>query len=136
MFETFDHTADLGLRIEAETLEELFVEAAQGITAQIVENVAEIAPTDELTIEKQGTEIDYLLFDWLDELIYQYEVHSRVFVKFEIKLTDDGFTATLRGEQVDRDKHVLSHEVKAVTYHGFSVEETEKGWRAEFIVDI
>lgn len=136
MFETFDHTADLGLRIEAETLEELFVEAAQGITAQIVENVAEISPTNELTIEKQGTEIDYLLFDWLDELIYQYDVHNRIFAKFEINLTDDGFTATLRGEPVDRDKHVLSHEVKAVTYHGFSVEETESGWRAEFIVDI
>lgn len=136
MFETFDHTADLGLRIKAETLEELFVEAAQGITAQIVENVAEISPTDELTIEKQGTEIDYLLFDWLDELIYQYDVHNRIFAKFEINLTDEGFTATLRGEPVDRDKHVLSHEVKAVTYHGFSVEETESGWRAEFIVDI
>lgn len=136
MFETFDHTADLGLRIKAETLEELFVEAAQGITAQIVENVAEISPTDELTIEKQGTEIDYLLFDWLDELIYQYDVHNRIFAKFEINLTDEGFTATLRGEPVDRDKHILSHEVKAVTYHGFSVEETEHGWRAEFIVDI
>lgn len=136
MFETFDHTADLGLRIKAETLEELFVEAAQGITAQIVENVAEISTTDELTIEKQGTEIDYLLFDWLDELIYQYDVHNRIFAKFEINLTDEGFTATLRGEPVDRDKHILSHEVKAVTYHGFSVEETEHGWRAEFIVDI
>ncbi|HSG68927.1 MAG TPA: archease [Planctomycetaceae bacterium] len=136
MYETFDHTADLGLRIEAATLEELFEEAARGITAQIVENVAAISPTEELTLEKQGTETDYLLFDWLDELIYQYEVRHRVFAEFEIKLTSEGFTATLRGEPVDREKHVLSHEVKAVTYHGFVVEQTENGWRAELILDI
>ncbi|HUG19263.1 MAG TPA: archease [Planctomycetaceae bacterium] len=136
MYETFDHTADLGLRIEAATLEKLFEEAARGITAQIVENVAAISPTEEVTIEKQGTETDYLLFDWLDELIYQYEVCHRVFAEFEIKLTAEGFTATLRGEPIDREKHLLSHEVKAVTYHGFVVEQTEHGWRAELILDI
>jgi protein archease len=136
MYETFDHTADLGLRIEAPTLEELYVEAARGITAQIVENVTEISTQETVSIAKQGTETDYLLFDWLDELIYQYEVRNRVFAVFEIELTDAGLTATVKGEPVDRKKHVLSHEVKAVTYHGFVVEETANGWRAEFILDI
>jgi SHS2 domain-containing protein len=136
MFETFDHTADLGLRVEAASREELFAEAARGLTAQIVENPEKISPRDEITIAKPGTEIDYLLFDWLDELIYQYEVRNRVFAEFDVRLDDTGLTATLRGETVDRGKHALSHEVKAITYHGFMVEPTDRGWRAEMILDI
>jgi SHS2 domain-containing protein len=31
---------------------------------------------------------------------------------------------------------VLSHEVKAITYHGLAVERTADGWRAEVVVDI
>ena len=45
-------------------------------------------------------------------------------------------TATAWGEELDRDRHVLSHEVKAITYHGLKVEQDADGWQAEIIVDI
>ena len=45
-------------------------------------------------------------------------------------------TAAARGEPFDPERHPLSHEVKAITYHGLIVESSEGGWLAEVIVDI
>ncbi len=138
MFETFDHTADLGLRVEADSLAELFSESARALTAQIIENFDEIEARESVVIEKSSDSIDYLLFDWLTELLYQYECHSLVFSTFFIQLKTDGTSlrAECGGELVTPNRHRLSHEVKAITYHDFVVEQSGDGWQAEFIIDI
>ena len=53
-------------------------------------------------------------------------------------VTDDGrnLRAEIGGEPIDRDRHVLDHEVKAVTHHGLSLTREGQGWLAEFILDI
>ena len=138
MYETFDHTADIGLRVEAETLEELFVEAARGLTSLLVENSDDVRGTVEESFSLTGREIDYLLFDWLNELLFRFETRQMLFREFSVsvRVSDAGLEATLRGELCDRSRHRLAHEVKAITYHGLCVEQTEKGWRAEMILDI
>jgi SHS2 domain-containing protein len=38
---------------------------------------------------------------------------------------------------MDEARHIMDHEVKAITYHGLSVSQTADGsWQAEVIVDI
>ena len=59
-----------------------------------------------------------------------------LFSRFEVKVRPDGLTAAAWGEELDRERHELGHEVKAITYHGLKVEETANGWLAELIVDI
>jgi SHS2 domain-containing protein len=44
--------------------------------------------------------------------------------------------AQLQGEPYDSDKHQLKTEIKAVTYHGLSVEKTVRGWKAKVIFDV
>lgn len=136
MFETFDHTADIGLRISAATLEELFVDAARGLMSLLVENVDDIRPTLTETIQLVGTDVDYLLFDWLNELLFRFETRRLLCGEFTVRLNEQGLDATIRGEPCDRSRHRLAHEVKAITYHGLSVEPTECGWQAELILDI
>ena len=136
MFETFDHTADIGLRVEAASLEELFVEAARGLMSLLVENVDDVRPIAEESISLVGSEVDYLLFDWLNELLFLFESRSLLFGEFVVRIDDAGLTATMRGEPCDRSRHRMAHEVKAVTYHGLSVDQTESGWRTELILDI
>ena len=136
MFETFDHTADLGLRIRAATLDELFVEAGLALFSAILEDPAAVRPDQQVTFSIAGTDREYLLFDWLKELLYRFDADHMLFRRFEAKVTDAGLTATTWGEPLDWDRHVLSHEVKAITYHGLTVEQTPDGWQAEVIVDI
>ena len=136
MFETFDHTADIGLRVTAATLAELFVEAARGLMSLLVENIDDVRLDRSETIQLAGTETDYLLFDWLNELLFRFETSGLLLREFEVRLDEQGLSATIRGEPCDRSRHRLDHEVKAITYHGLAVEQTESGWRVELILDI
>lgn len=136
MYETFEHTADLGLRIRAPDLDALFAEAGQALFSAIVENPDAIEPRQAVTLELSGDDRAYLLFDWLNEWLYRYEAEHLVFSRFEVQVRDDGLHGTAWGEPLDRGKHVLDHEVKAITYHQLRVEQTADGWLAEVIVDI
>jgi SHS2 domain-containing protein len=136
MYETFEHTADLGLRIRAADLDTLFVEAAQALFSAVVEDLATVRPLQRFDVQLQGDEIDYLLFDWLRELLYHFDAEHLLFGKFEVQVKDDGLTASAWGEPLDRSRHNMEHEVKAITYHGLRVEKIGDQWEAEVIVDI
>lgn len=136
MYETFEHTADLGLRVTAADLPTLFAEAGRGLTSIIVANVDEVRPIRTLNFTVPGTQLDELLFDWLDELLYAFETERLLFAEFDVNMDDAGLKAAARGETVDENRHRLEHEIKAITYHGLKVERTPEGYQAEVIVDI
>jgi len=136
MFETFDHTADLGLRVRAADLDTLFAEAAQALFSAIVEDLSAVRPERLVEVNLSGQERDYLLFDWLKALLYHFDAEHLLFSRFEVRLTEMGLHGKAWGEPLDRGRHELSHEVKAITYHGLKVEQTPDGWLAEVIVDI
>ena len=136
MFETFDHTADLGLRVRAADLDTLFAEAATALFSTIVEDLATVRPVRQIDIELPKDEPDYLLFDWLKALLYHFDAEHFLFARFEVRVDETGLKATAWGEPLDRSRHELSHEVKAITYHGLRVEKTADGYLAEVIVDI
>lgn len=136
MFETFEHTADLGLRVRATTLENLLEEAGRGLFSMMVTNLEDVRCLQERTYRVEGAAVDYLLFDWLNELLYTFESERLLLAEFKVELDSDGLRATARGEPMDLDRHRMEHEVKAITYHGLRVEEVADGWLAELIVDI
>jgi SHS2 domain-containing protein len=136
MYETFEHTADLGLRIRAPTLDELFSEAGRGFFSLIVANLEAVRPVEEVSLGVVGGELDYLLFDWLNELLYIFESRRLVLVEFNVRVSDGSVQATARGEPFDPSRHQSEHEVKAITYHELKVDRENGGWLAEVIVDI
>jgi SHS2 domain-containing protein len=136
MYETFEHTADLGLRIRAADLDTLFAEAAQALFSVVVEDLATVQPAQAVEVRLDGDELDLLLFDWLKALLYHFDAEHMLLGKFAVEVQPDSVTATAWGEPLDRSRHVLDHEVKAITYHGLRVERIDGGWEAEVIVDI
>ena len=132
----FDHTADLGLRMRADDLGGLFAEAAAALFAAIVANPETIRPVVTSTLQLEGTDREYLLFDWLAELLYRFDSEGLLGCRFDVQVDDTGLRATVAGEPVDRQRHELEREVKAITYHGLKVTEENGGWLAEVIVDI
>ncbi|HLJ92316.1 MAG TPA: archease [Gemmataceae bacterium] len=136
MYETFDHTADLGLRIRAPDLDTLFAEAGRALFAAIVEDLDTVEPRQEVRIQVVGDDREFLLFDWLKELLYHFDSEHVLFSRFQVHVGDAGLSATAQGELLDPSRHQLLHEVKAITYHGLTLQQTEQGWLAEVIVDI
>jgi SHS2 domain-containing protein len=136
MYETFDHTADLGLRVRAPSLDALLAEAAMALFSVIVEDLATVRPAQEMHLSIDGDDRAFLLFDWLKTLLYHFDAEHMLYSRFEVKVGEKGLTATAWGEPLDRSRHELGHEVKAITYHGLRVEREGDGWLAEVIVDI
>lgn len=136
MYETFEHTADLGLRIKAADLPTLFAEAGRGLTSIIVANVDQVRPVREVNIDLPQEQLDELLFDWLNEILFAFESEHLLLTEFDVRIDDAGLKAVARGELADESRHRLEHEIKAITYHGLKVEQTPDGYLAEVIVDI
>jgi SHS2 domain-containing protein len=136
MYETFEHTADLGLRVRAPALNTLFVEAAQALFSAIVADPGTVRPLQQVDVRLTGDDREFLLFDWLKELLYHFDTEHLLFGRFEVHLDENGLSGAAWGEPLDRSRHELEHEVKAITYHGLRVEPAEGGWLAEVIVDI
>jgi SHS2 domain-containing protein len=136
MYEIFEHTADLGLRVRAHTLDELFADAGRGLFQMIVANLEDVRPVEKVEFAIDGIAFDFLLFDWLNELLYTFESRQLLFSQFQVRVGDTGLIATCAGEPADVGRHQMEHEVKAITYHGLRVEQSSDGWMAEVIVDI
>jgi SHS2 domain-containing protein len=136
VYELFEHTADLGLRVRAPDLEALFAEAGRGFFSIIVEDLDQVRVRDTVEIRVEGRDPEFLLFDWLHELLVTFDTRGLVLSAFRVRLGDQGLHAEAGGEGMDPARHRLLHEVKAITYHGLKLEQTPAGWQAEVIVDI
>lgn len=138
MVEYFDHTADIGMRITATSLPELFGEAGKGMFRLIVENYdnLEFISTSG-TLHLRAEALDLLLFDWLKELLYRFDLRHEILGGFRIEVAaEQGLSACFGSIPLDPQSHVLDHEVKAVTYHELAVRATPQGWEAVVILDI
>jgi SHS2 domain-containing protein len=136
VFEVLPHTADVGLRVTADTLGALFEDAGRGLFSLIAAKPAEIVPRVQREFALCNGNVEYLLFDWLNELLFTFEYERLLFSEFRVGIDGDRLQATARGEHLDEARHHLAHEVKAITYHGLKVVHTATNWVAEVIVDI
>jgi len=136
--ETFDHTADVGLRIRGGDLDDLFRTAAEGVFDYIVANRDEVHASESESVSLRAESAADLLLAWLGELIYRGETKHRLYTRFDVRVAPDGLSlvADVAGEPIDRARHVLDHEVKAVTHHAMTLGREGDGWVAEVILDI
>ena len=104
--------------------------------ACMVDDPAGVLATESQTLAIAGTDREYLLFDWLRELLHRSDEARMLWCRFDVRVTATGLTATISGEPFDPSRHLLSREVKAITYHGLKLEESDGGFLAEVIVDI
>ncbi len=97
MYETFDHTADLGLRIRSGDLNGLFVEAAQALFSIIVADLGTVQPRQRIDLALTCAKRDFLLFDWLKELLFHFDGDNLLFGRFEASVGLGGMTGTAWG---------------------------------------
>ena len=135
-YEFFEHTADVGLRAYGETLEELFVHAAQGLITLLVED-SSIAPKEARPITLDANSVEELLRLWLQELLFWFNTDRFLPGSYQLEeITGGVLRARLTGERFDPSRHLHGVEVKGVTYHEFRVTQTADGWEASIIFDI
>jgi SHS2 domain-containing protein len=135
-YSVFEHTADVGIEVTAGTREELFTNSALAMTDLMFESVPEGASESRLVMIV-GEQPDELLIAWLNELLYIYCVERLVFTSFsDIKLTESMFMVRAHGERIDLNRYPMEMEIKAATYHGFSIETAGDELKARIIFDV
>lgn len=139
--ESLDHTADVGLEVEAGSPQELFSRAALGMTHLILEGPLPEA-RETRNVEVRGAGPDGLLRNWLREVLYLHEAEGfaaaeATFRRLEVEAAPGGeelaLEATLRGGE---DPAPPAREIKGVTWHGLWVQERDGRWYAQVIFDV
>jgi len=133
-------TADIAFEATGCDLPELFSDAADATTNVMIDNIESIQPRETRQIELSNDEVDMLLFDLLQELIFLKDAQRLLLRIREMQIAerDENYflKATVEGEPLDAERHHQRADVKAVTLHGFSVEPTQGGWKARVLLDI
>lgn len=138
-YKFLDHTADVMFEAEGKDLGELF-EAAGLATEETQIELGGIKQEIKQIIELENENVEMLLFDFLQELIYLKDAELLLFSKIKVKIEEKNkkynLKADLYGEKIDPNRHELKVDVKAVTLHRFEVKKTVKGWFCRVILDI
>ncbi len=132
--------ADVAFEIFGKNENDLFENAALAIAEQ-TSDIKAIAGKQSKKIELTSETLETLLFDFLSELLYLKDVHGMIFNTSKVSITRKkdisySLSATITGDAINRTKHILKSDIKAITYHMFKIEKTPKGWVAFVVVDI
>jgi SHS2 domain-containing protein len=135
-FEIIDHTADVGIVAYGADVEELFSNAALALFSLITE-LESIEEKLHFDLKVSSEDRDSLLVEWLNELIYLFDVEHILFNRFDIEsLTHNQLKAICYGEAFDPMKHKIKTGVKAATYHMLKLDKNSGGYKAQVIFDI
>lgn len=134
-WEHFPHDADLGVRGFGETVEAAFENAARALTAAVTE--ADVVSRETIEVTCDAPDLEYLLVDWLNAVIYEMAVRGMVFGRFSVRIRGSRLTGQLGGEPVDVARHAPACEPKGATYTALRVAQGADGrWSAGCVVDV
>lgn len=122
-YQMLGHTADIRLKIEASTLEELFSVALEGMNAIIKKESVSDGGSKKM-IEIKSVDATALLIDFLNEVLYQSHSNGELYIRVDfLEFSDTVLKAEIYGNKVKE----FDEDIKAVTYHEAEIIKNEKG---------
>ena len=133
-FKLIEHTADIGLVAYGRTLAEAYANAAYGLFSIITEP-GTVNETESRRLALSEDDPEALLFEWLNRLIYFFDVEMLLFKRFDItSFNGHELKAICYGEKYDPSRHQLKAGVKSATYHMLKVDREKN--QVQVIFDI
>lgn len=121
-FELIEHTADTGLVACGADLGEAFTNAAYGLFS-IITDVDCVRQERSRTVNVSAGDLPGLLFKWINELIYVFEVERLLFSRFKVlSFSEEELEVECWGEEYDPSRHELKMGVKSATYHMLKID--------------
>ena len=144
-YELRPHTADVAVAATGADLGSTFAAAADGLASAACERFPDAGDRFSITVRAEGREA--LLFDYLDQLIYERDVRGVLPVDNEARVTPPGADAdsgadahgtwNLEGSYRGVPLAGLgARDLKAVTYSEMELTETDEGWHAYVVFDV
>ncbi len=138
-FRFLEHTSDVYIEAHGKSLEEAFVQAAYAIF-ETMTDLKTIASKEKCPIKIHAEDLKALLFEWINQFLYLFDVEGLLFSQFEIKIMKVGDIYELNGEgwgeHFNPQKHPSRTEIKAPTYSLMQIIQKPKNAILRFVVDI
>jgi len=135
-FEIIDHTADIGIVAYGADIKQVFANAALGLF-NLMADLDNLKEDTKRQIELSAEDVEVLLVEWLNELIYISDVEHIIFKRFEInELSNTQLRAICFGEKIKSGQHKLKREIKAATYHMLRLNKENGSYKVQIIFDI
>ena len=135
-YKYIEHTADAKFQAFGKTLEEAFTNAALA-TFNIMTDTTKVKPNIKKEIKIGAHDMNALLYDFLDELLFFLDTEGFLLNKIEnIKIDTENFKleATALGDS--HKGYEVHGNVKSPTYNDMKVEEKDGQWMVQAVVDI
>ncbi len=131
-YHELEHRADMSLRVFGDDLRALFANAARAMFEQLAD-LSMANPSTRRDIDVGGIDLESLLVNWLNELLYLHEVQREVYSRFVVtELTIRHMRAAVYGQPVTQ-AHLL---IKAATFHGLHIEKDCQGYGTTIVFDV
>lgn len=132
----FDHTADLGLECSGASMADLLERAGEALTGCVVDR-SDIRAVEERVVTAEGRDPEELLVNFLRELLFL--INGEAFLPKRLavdSIGDRSVSCRVKGEPRDPQRHTPIREIKAVTYHGVTLEESGGILTARVVLDV
>ena len=131
MFE--EHLGEVQVRIEAESLADLFAEAGRALSELLLDTAPVDGPRQVEEVVIHAPDREALLVEWLNELLFRSETRHCAFTALDVtRVSDRELQARIGGVKVKHPRVA----VKAATMHALRIEERPGGLRAIVVLDV
>lgn len=138
-FKYFDTTADIGIEVTSENIEEAFKNSALA-TLNLITDIEKIQTKISKEINITSEDEYGLLYDWITELLILLDSENFIASQYDITIKKENYEYTLKGNIIgdiyDTSVYNYKTEVKAITYHEMNIEKNENNIKIKFIVDL
>ena len=136
-YKVLDHATDAFIEVTASSLTEAFEVAGYSVIDTILDN-SKIEEKNERNIVVKGKDLNYLLYNWLEEIIYFLITEGFAIKKLNVSLEKNEeyiISAQIFGENIDIKKHGFKVEIKSPTFHEMEIKQ-QKQVTMQFLMDL
>ena len=136
-YKVLDHATDALIEVTASSLIEAFEVAGYSVVDTILDN-SKIEEKKERNIVVNGKDLNYLLYNWLEEIVFLLITEGFAIKKLKITLEENEeytISAGIFGENIDIKKHGFKVEIKSPTFHEMEIKQ-EKQVTMKFLMDL
>lgn len=124
-FKPLSHPSDVGIVAYGKNPKEIFENAAYGMFATMAE-LGAVEKKVSLEVKVSGEDLESLLINWLNELIFDEDAKKLLLREFEIKkISDTALEAVVWGEKIDLSRHLFYRPIKAATYNQLQIKQNQ-----------
>jgi len=133
-------TADVAFEATGETVEVLFISAAEAVIGAMAEDPVAVPGCEEIWFRLESDDLESLLFDFLQELIFVKDARRLLLlvtdVDIDLQVVPLQLSARAHAIPLGAEGLRLLTDVKAVTMHRFGIERCARGWKAGVVLDV